>query len=212
MSICRSVWQIVECPGFHTDESDNTVAFQIVMGERILMPGPHAILFVISLRDINTHEVVKTFNRVKAYFGVDIVNRMIVLFTHGDDRRISIESYMNKMPELNQHGGQYVVFNNEVHDAQQVDQLLNKIDAMGEACYQSCYPEEANIDIQRKIEEITETAEREEVEATAHGRSMMEDISCLKNKTSIYEKGLMAGTIFTGCLAVIQWFFLFKKR
>lgn len=97
-------------------------------------PGPHAFLVVLQLGRF-TQEEKDTVRMIQSTFGEEAAKYSLVLFTHEDKlKKQTIESFVSKSEELKELiqlcYGRYHVFNNQVKDLEQVDQLLEKIDRM----------------------------------------------------------------------------------
>ncbi|MBN3295240.1 GIMA2 GTPase, partial [Amia calva] len=99
-------------------------------------PGPHVFLLVIQVGRFTEGEK-KMIEQLKRYFGQRIIQRIIVLFTHGDElKRQSIHQFVyNTQPDLQkligECGDRYHLFNNrDTRSNRQVKELLDKIDRL----------------------------------------------------------------------------------
>ncbi|XP_026053035.1 GTPase IMAP family member 7-like [Carassius auratus] len=127
---------LVDTPGmFDTDISEEKLLKQeISKCINMTAPGPHAILLVIQFGSF-TEEEKLSVEKVRAIFE-ESDKHTIVLFTHGDKLKRSIEEHISKASEdlkeiLRRCGGRYHVFNNKhMEDRNQVVELLEKIDSM----------------------------------------------------------------------------------
>lgn len=126
---------IVDTPGlFDTDFTQDEVLERIESCVSLSAPSPHAFLVVVKL-DRFTQEEKDTVRIIQSTFGEKAAKHSLVLFTHGDRLKTqSIERFVSKTEELKglilQCYGRYHVFNNQVKDQEQVNQLLEKIDRM----------------------------------------------------------------------------------
>ncbi|XP_071327481.1 GTPase IMAP family member 9-like isoform X2 [Trachinotus anak] len=124
---------VIDTPGlFDTNFTQEEVLKRIKMCISLSAPGPHVFLVVLQLGRF-TQEEKETVKMIQTTFGEDAAQCTMVLFTHGDQlKKQTIEGYISESADLkaiirNCHD-RYHVFNNEVKDPQQTNQLLDKID------------------------------------------------------------------------------------
>ncbi len=71
---------------------------------------------------------------IQENFGKDAERYTIILFTRGDQIKLSIDKFLTKNKQIrelvSQCGGRYHVFINTTEDPAQVTELLKKIDSM----------------------------------------------------------------------------------
>ncbi|XP_029317101.1 GTPase IMAP family member 7-like, partial [Cottoperca gobio] len=126
---------VIDTPGlFDTNFTEEEVLKKIKTCISLSAPGPHAFLVVLRLGRF-TKEEQETVRMILSTFGEEAAQYSIVLFTHGDKLKTqSIESFVSKSEELKvliqECNGRYHVFNNQVKDQVQSDQLLEKIVGM----------------------------------------------------------------------------------
>ncbi|XP_016112299.1 GTPase IMAP family member 4-like [Sinocyclocheilus grahami] len=109
-----------DTPGmFDTDISEEELLTQkISKCINMTAPGPHAIVLVIQFGPF-TEEEKLSVEKIRAIFGEEADKHTIVLFTHGDELKHSIEEHISEASEdlkevLSRCGGRYHVFNNKV--------------------------------------------------------------------------------------------------
>ncbi|XP_074503308.1 GTPase IMAP family member 7-like [Sebastes fasciatus] len=128
---------VIDTPGlFDTSLKNEDVWRRIMMCIGMSSPGPHAFLVIVQLGRF-TEEERQTVKMIQETFGEDADNYTMVLFTYGDKlKKRTIEEFISKSKDLpdiiEKSYGRYHVFNNEVDDPSQVNQLLEKIDEMVE--------------------------------------------------------------------------------
>lgn len=133
---CKIV--VVDTPGtFDPTASNEDVQKEIMKCIALSSPGPHAFILVVNPTRY-TNEEHQSIEHFIEYFGEDIFNYLIVLYTRKDDldyegKRISyyVKTATDKLRLfINKCGGRLITFNNrltgEEQDAQ-VKQLLTKI-------------------------------------------------------------------------------------
>ncbi|KAL7826737.1 hypothetical protein AOLI_G00319460 [Acnodon oligacanthus] len=129
---------VVDTPGlFDTTLSSEEVTKEIVECIKLLTPGPHAFIIVLSVGRM-TKEEMDTLDLIKDIFGPEAAEFSIVLFTRGDDlENYTLEEYITRCghADINKLildcGGRVHMFNNkEKQDHTQVSDLLRKIEEM----------------------------------------------------------------------------------
>ncbi|XP_029349944.1 GTPase IMAP family member 7-like isoform X2 [Echeneis naucrates] len=126
---------VIDTPGlFDTNFTQDEVLKRIETCISLSAPGPHAFLLVLRLGRF-TQEEKDAIKTIQNTFGEEVVKHSLVLFTHGDKlKKQTIESFVSKSAELKElievcHG-RYHVFNNQVNNPNQTDQLLEKVSRM----------------------------------------------------------------------------------
>ncbi|KAK7105373.1 uncharacterized protein [Littorina saxatilis] len=132
-----SVLKVMDTPGlFDTDTTHEDTAKQLQEALVNMHPGPHAILYVVSLSQPYSEEDFKTFKRLKTYFDPRFLQYTIVVFTHGDrlkKKKKSLDCFLktstaHQKTVLQECGMRYVAFNNEnPSDRNQVQALFDKV-------------------------------------------------------------------------------------
>ncbi|XP_041823258.1 GTPase IMAP family member 8-like [Melanotaenia boesemani] len=107
---------IVDTPGlFHTRKDNHYLMESLLEGILMVRPGPHVILLVMQLGEF-TKEDVTVLTAFKEVFK-DASHHTIVLFTHGDEKKLEVEKFIkvNKPLEtfINENSVGYHVFNNQ---------------------------------------------------------------------------------------------------
>ncbi|XP_022074706.2 GTPase IMAP family member 9-like [Acanthochromis polyacanthus] len=126
---------VIDTPGlFDTNFTQEEVLNRIKMCISLSAPGPHAFLVVLQLGRF-TQEEKETVKMIQTTFGEDAAKYTMVLFTHGDQlKNQTIEGFISESPDLKvlikTCYNRYHVVNNEIKDAQQTSELLDKIEKM----------------------------------------------------------------------------------
>ncbi|CAL8354706.1 unnamed protein product [Boreogadus saida] len=128
---------VVDSPGlFDTNKTAKVIGEKIEACVEKSVPGPHAILLVISLKARFTEEERSAVEWIKTNFGSDSSMYIIILFTHGDmlggkevDQFVSESIDLQRV--LNNCGGRYFsLINGPGSDPKQVQKLLHEIETM----------------------------------------------------------------------------------
>ncbi|XP_034015609.1 GTPase IMAP family member 7 isoform X2 [Thalassophryne amazonica] len=126
---------VIDTPGlFDTNFKEEEVLKKIVKCIDLSAPGPHAFLVVLQLGRF-TQEEKDTVELIQSTFGKEAAKYTMVLFTHGDKlKALTIEQFISKNEDLAEFiekcRHQYHVFNNQVKDPEQINQLMDKINMM----------------------------------------------------------------------------------
>ena len=143
----------------------DTIQTAKVIGEKIKecveksVPGPHAILLVISLKARFTEEERTAVEWIKTNFGSDSDMYTIILFTHGDmlggkgvDEFVSESKDLKRV--VHNCGGRYFsLINGPGSDPEQVQKLLHMVEAVVKFNGGQHYTNSMYKEAQRKIEE-----------------------------------------------------------
>lgn len=110
------------------------IAFQVIQGVACMHPGPDAICYVIQIGRY-TDEDYKVFKRLKTLLGEEVIKHMVIIFTHGDILKMSLEEYIKVKQEnfkkvLSDCQSRCIVFDNTVNSPAQVEQLLQIVRIM----------------------------------------------------------------------------------
>lgn len=163
---------VVDTPGiFDTETEPEKLKSEIMKCISIASPGPHAILFVMSLNDRYKKEDYQALFTFLSYFGEQLLDHVIVVFTHADiiqSRKMSLDEYVEKSPHqlkelMTSLGNRKIAFNNTFDTNQraaQVEGLITmiycmktmQIGSIGEAYYA-----DNNFKIAEKINKQLET-------------------------------------------------------
>ncbi|XP_033831947.1 uncharacterized protein LOC117379355 [Periophthalmus magnuspinnatus] len=129
---------VVEAPRWYWSggEMDESIRKETEKAMTLLAPGPHAILLLIPVFQFTEMESLVPAE-LERLFGEDVLNHTLILFTCGDYLiGRTLEEYLKKEPAaLTQildrcNGGCHVINNRHREDRMQVQQLLEKVDAV----------------------------------------------------------------------------------
>ncbi|XP_042571373.1 GTPase IMAP family member 9-like [Cyprinus carpio] len=165
----RSV-SVVDTPGFFdTQLKHEELMIEIAKSVYLSSPGPHAFLIVFRVIDRFTEHEQQIPQQIEMLFGQEVLQYSIILFTHGDLlKEQTIENLTEENCQLrdllDQCGGRFHVFNNEIqNNREQVNDLLQKIDTMIEQ-NGGHYSNQMFQDAQRFRQEEEKRRQREEEE------------------------------------------------
>lgn len=116
---------VIDTPGiFGTDQNTEYVEDQIRKCIGMGAPGPHAILFVMSLAERFKIEDKKAIREFMKFFGTDMLKYVIVVFTHSDVFGEQFDDMPDQLKELLQScGNRYVRLNTHAEGDERVTQL-----------------------------------------------------------------------------------------
>ncbi|XP_063447795.1 GTPase IMAP family member 7-like [Mytilus trossulus] len=172
---------VVDTPGLYdtnTKMTNEEVSKEIVKCVGISSPGPHAIVFVVSLAGRFTEEEAATSMHFTKLFGEKLMDYMIIIFSYGDniDKENSIEKRLAEAPAplkllLKKCGNRCVVFNNKLASKdkkkKQLKVLIDVVEKMIENNGRSFYTDkmfkEAEEELQKAMEKLK--AENEKLQA-----------------------------------------------
>lgn len=129
---------IVDTPGiFDTVNTNEQSQKEIFKCMALTSPGPHAFILVLGVTRF-TEEEQKSLEHFEKYFGENIYEYVIVLFTHKDDldyEKQTIDQHIKSSPEnlknlIKRCGNRTIAFNNRLKGEQQnaqVKELLAQI-------------------------------------------------------------------------------------
>ncbi|XP_067354926.1 uncharacterized protein [Channa argus] len=149
---------VIDTPGlFDTRFGKDKTTKDISQCISYAAPGPHVFLVLIRLGRF-TEEEKQTVQRIQDIFGQAADRYSMVLFTGGDLLQgTTIEEFLNESLELQELvarcNGQYHVFNNQVNNQPQVNELLQKIRNIVQMNGGSHYTHEMFQEAERAIEE-----------------------------------------------------------
>ncbi|KAK7491128.1 hypothetical protein BaRGS_00017565, partial [Batillaria attramentaria] len=167
---------ILECHGeFDTKNTHEDVPVDIAGALVGTHPGPHAILYVVPTVERYTDGDFEIFERLKRYLGPDVIKRMIVLLTHGDQLHVPAHQYIESTPPkfrqvLTECSDRYEVFgSNMTNDDSKVKTLLEKVDSLRSTTDDQYYQTELSRRIGQAPEEEIKSREKhfEETETQA---------------------------------------------
>ncbi|XP_030206973.1 GTPase IMAP family member 9 [Gadus morhua] len=170
---------VVDSPGlFDTNKTAKAIEEKIKACVEKSVPGPHAILLVISLKARFTEEERSAVEWIKTHFGSDSSMYIIILFTHGDMLGgKTVEQFVRESTDLqrvlNNCGGRYFsLINGPGSEPKQVQKLLHKVETMLKLSGGLYYTNSMYKEAQRKIEEekIRKKAEKEKIEREERGK------------------------------------------
>lgn len=132
---------VVDTPGlFDTKKVSDDIRKEIIKCIGVSAPGPHAIIYVLSLSNRLTEEEINTFVEMQTIFGDELYKYVIFLFTSKDElerKNMEFETFLGKMPTffqkiLKKCNNRSIAFNNqpEIMDEnkkQQTDHLFTLI-------------------------------------------------------------------------------------
>ena len=176
---------IIDTPGiFDTEANGHVVKNEIKRCVYLGAPGLHAILYVMEIGRIRKEDT-KTIRTFLKFFGKEMENRVIVVFTHGDKLLHGNDTFSEYLENLPETFGQFlkccenrtILFNNNFNKEQSYDQvssILLMIEnlKMTNAFYSDEMFEEAEKGIQQREEEKRKMLEieykeyKEEMERT----------------------------------------------
>lgn len=171
---------VVDTPGiFDTDTDPKDLETEIRKCINIAAPGPHAVLFVMRLNDRYKKEDYEALKIFLSYFGEEMLDYVIVVFTFADiiqAKRISLDEYLeNSPPKLREllklFDDRRIPFNNEIEGIQrdlQVQGLLTMIEGLKIANAKASYYNDHNFEyaesrIKKKEREIEERVKQDYV-------------------------------------------------
>ncbi|XP_031417908.1 GTPase IMAP family member 7-like [Clupea harengus] len=163
---------------FDTSKTPDELKSEIEKCVNMSVPGPHVFLLLIRLGVRFTEEERNAVKWIQENFGKRAEFTM-VLFTHADQQKgKSVEHNFNKdlRTLIDSCGGGYHSFNNlERDDQTQVEELLEKIDAMVEKNDGEHYTNKMYQEAQRKMQEEEERKRQEEEKKQKEYQSQMQE-------------------------------------
>ena len=173
---------IIDTPGiFDPATNQREVQKEIRRCVHLGAPGLHAILYVMEIGRIRNEDI-KTMRTFLKFFGKEMENRVIVVFTHGDQllkEKQTLSGYLENLADdikqfLNICKDRTIVFNNNFDDKyqsyEQVSSILLMIEQLKISNVFSFYSDDvfkkAEEQVQQREEEIREMVEKEYKEKT----------------------------------------------
>ncbi|KAL1281145.1 hypothetical protein QQF64_015745 [Cirrhinus molitorella] len=127
---------LVDTPGFFdTDLTEEQVKEEAIHCLALSYPGPHAFLLIIPI-DRYTEEQQRTVQMILEIFTEDITHHTILIFSHADRLRESIEGFISRQNKkiqdlVKKFGGRFMGFDNtNPTNRDQVRRLLRKVDEL----------------------------------------------------------------------------------
>ncbi|KAM9792654.1 GTPase IMAP family member 9-like [Neosynchiropus ocellatus] len=125
---------VIDTPGiFDTSTDEDSLKKEIETCIAWSVPGPHVFLLVLRVGVRFTGEEKTVLMWIKENFGADAGQYTLAVFTHGDELKGTIETYISRSPDLQKvisdcKAGYAVLNNRNWQDRTQVADLLEKID------------------------------------------------------------------------------------
>ncbi|XP_065809430.1 GTPase IMAP family member 9-like [Labrus bergylta] len=170
---------VIDTPGlFDTNTDEETTRRNIIQCMAYASPGPQIFLIVIKLGRL-TEEEKKTVEKIQKIFGEEANKYSMVLFTHGDLLSGKpIEEILKESEDLQELvakcNDQYHVFDNNLSDSSQVNELLNKIRKITEKNTGNHYTTEMFQEADRAIQEEKQRILKEKEEEMRKERKEVE--------------------------------------
>eukprot|EP00916_Digyalum_oweni_P022442 GHVL01037198.1.p1 GENE.GHVL01037198.1~~GHVL01037198.1.p1 ORF type:complete len:295 (+),score=38.26 GHVL01037198.1:67-951(+) len=126
---------VVDTPGLADSEDCLPQAKEVVRSLQCVKPGPHALLFTISLNTRFTEEDYNCYRVLKHLLGNEITSHLVLVFTHGDSLENEETAFLTLLetapPQmvriLEECKHRYVIIDNTRKDAKQVGCLVRII-------------------------------------------------------------------------------------
>ena len=157
---------VIDTPGlFGTDRAEDDIKTEVVKSVYLAAPGPHAVVYVFPIGDRFTREEQRTVELFYQYFGRQVSNYFLVLFTRKDflvRDGIGEKEYLLNLPQgLDQFvlecGCRSVFFDNfatETEKEGQIERLLATVEtilkANGRGYYTSSQLNEAEREMRKR--------------------------------------------------------------
>lgn len=167
---------IVDTPGiFDTEQSNDKIQEEIYKCIGITSPGPHAFILVLNIASRYTQEEQQSVEHFVRYFGENIHNYFIVLFTRKDEleeHNMKLMDHLKSSPAslrsfIKKCGGRVCAFNNRLSgkaQEEQVQELLKEIEKTLKKAGGQCYTNEMYIEAERELRQIENERLRKEKE------------------------------------------------
>lgn len=169
---------IVDTPGiFDTSETNDAIQNEIYRCIGITSPGPHAFILVLPLSSRYTPEEQSSIDHFVKYFGENMYNYIVVLFTRKDEldaHKKTLKDHLeNNCPPnlklfIKSCGGRAIAFDNNVADEKQekqvkelLDIVLNNVQNNNGKYYTNEMYERAEEEIKKKENERIEKERKE---------------------------------------------------
>ncbi|XP_036412952.1 trichohyalin-like [Colossoma macropomum] len=161
---------VIDTPGLcDTSLTGEALKAEIERCVYMSLPGPHVFLLVVRLDVRFTEEERNAVEWIQKNFGEEASKHTVILFTHVDQMKVSIEQYMNRSNHLEclvqKCEDRYHSFNNEdMQNRSQVSELIEKIDALCGTHYTNEMYERAQENLREQEERRKEEEERKKKE------------------------------------------------
>ncbi|VDI15574.1 Hypothetical predicted protein [Mytilus galloprovincialis] len=200
---------VVDTPGLYdTKMSNEETSKEIAKCVGVSSPGPHVIIFVVSLAGRFTEEEDATAMHLVKLFGEKLMDYMIIIFSYGDNiqKEDSIEKKLADAPDPLKHlvkkcGNRCVVFNNKLGSKdkkkKQLKVLIDVVEKMIENNGRSFYTDkmfkEAEEELQKAMEKLK--ADNEKLQAVDLRKTVRNEVE---------EEGSLLSNIGQGILTAGQ--------
>lgn len=164
---------VVDTPGiFDTKESNDEIQQEISKCIMITSPGPHAFIMVMNAATRFTDEEKRTIEHFERFFGKEVYNYFIVLFTRKDELKrnnISLEKFISLRCSkelqcfIKKCGNRVFALDNTLSAYKQykeVEKLLNLVSKNVEKNDGKCYTNEAYKRVEEEIQKKEKEKER----------------------------------------------------
>lgn len=128
---------VVDTPGtFNTQASNEQTKEKIVESLGLILPGPHVFILVLNISQRYTEEEQTSVERFLEYFGENIYNHCIILFTNRDKMEndgINLSQYVNTVPDhlktfIGRCNRRIIAFNNRLtHGGEEQNKQVKKL-------------------------------------------------------------------------------------
>uniref|UniRef100_A0A3B1K156 GTPase IMAP family member 7-like n=1 Tax=Astyanax mexicanus TaxID=7994 RepID=A0A3B1K156_ASTMX len=124
---------VIDTPGiFDTDLTEEDLKYEVISSLVECAPGPHVFIVVLKV-DRHTQENQRTVEKLLEYFSDDVLNHMVLLFTHGDELRenMTIHDFIDKSDTEGKKRGKQSLkglverCGNRVHNSRVSDKMPN---------------------------------------------------------------------------------------
>lgn len=217
---------VVDTPGiFDTTKSNKEIQKEICRCVGITSPGPHAFILVISAAARFTEEEERSVDHFIKYFGEEIYDYCIVIFTRKDEldkEGTSIEDYTKQFPESLRHfvmkcGGRVYAIDNTLKGTKQekeVQKLLQSISDNLTKNGRTCYTNNLYEEVEKRLLEDENRMKREEEEKLRQQNLEKEqlekklkelDNKCFRDEQRTRLEGSWIDTLYQTGFSMFEW-------
>ncbi|XP_015240201.1 PREDICTED: GTPase IMAP family member 4-like, partial [Cyprinodon variegatus] len=169
---------VIDTPGLFDTRNEDEVDKSLARCISFAAPGPHIFLVIVAVGRF-TKEETKAVQLIQEIFGKAADRYSMVLFTHGDNLKGTIEDFISKSQGLQELvsrcNDQYHVFNNELKDKKaQVTELLQKITKIVERNGGSYYTNAMFEEAEKAIKVEKQRIQKEKEEAIENKLRLLE--------------------------------------